>query len=121
MSAAPTPLPTVLQSLEELQQNLDEYKFVVLDTYTNFCLPCKQIAPTFAAYANEFKSVRFLKVDVQHVAEVADKYDVRSIPTFLFFVDGELQSKLTLKGADAAGLRQRIHQMSSSGMPGKGK
>ncbi|GIY49384.1 thioredoxin-2 [Caerostris darwini] len=59
-------------------------KLVVVDFHGTWCGPCKMIAPFFQELSEEYTDVVFLKVDVDENEEVADKYDVSSIPKFVF-------------------------------------
>lgn len=63
-------------------------KLVVVDFFATWCGPCRLIAPKVQEFSvsDDFKdSVVFLKVDVDDIEELATKYNVRCMPTFLFF------------------------------------
>ena len=90
-------------------QNFDELvikaeKLVIVDFWAEWCGPCKAIAPILDKISVEFSdNVLVGKVNVDEVKEVPVKYGIRSIPTLLFFSNGEitrqevgLQSKQTL-------------------------
>ncbi|MCH1921949.1 thioredoxin family protein, partial [Shewanella sp. A3A] len=63
-------------------------KVVIIDFTASWCGPCRFIAPVFAEYAKKFPGAVFLKVDVDELKEVAEKYNVEAMPTFLFIKDG---------------------------------
>jgi len=65
-------------------------KFVVIDFYAQWCGPCKQMAPKFEELSKKYPTVKFVKVDVDDVTEVADICEVKSLPTFMAFEDGQL-------------------------------
>lgn len=54
-----------------------------------WCGPCKVIAPQIVKMSNDWPSVRFYKLDVDEVPEVAQELGVRAMPTFFVFKDGE--------------------------------
>ena len=62
---------------------------VVIDMHAEWCGPCKIMAPEFEKAAKEIKGIKFGKVDVDQNQEIAMTYGVMSIPTTLFFKDGE--------------------------------
>uniref|UniRef100_A0A7S3YT87 Thioredoxin domain-containing protein n=1 Tax=Lotharella globosa TaxID=91324 RepID=A0A7S3YT87_9EUKA len=63
---------------------------VVVDFFAEWCGPCKMIAPVFKHLAENYKAVKFLKVDVDKQRAIAAKYEIKSMPTFKFFRDGVL-------------------------------
>ncbi len=57
--------------------------------------------------SEEFPQALFLKVDIDEFAPIAEKYQIESVPTFLFFKQGERLSEM-VQGANVAGLRKII-------------
>jgi len=71
---------------------------VVVEFWAQWCPPCKMMAPMLDALAGDFDTrLRVGKVDVDAHPELAARYDVVSVPTFLVFTDGELRR--TMVGA----------------------
>ena len=63
----------------------------VVDFWASWCGPCKIMAPHFDAAAKELKGkVSFGKVNVDENSSLANKFEVMSIPTTVFFKDGEV-------------------------------
>ncbi|CAI5955998.1 unnamed protein product [Closterium sp. NIES-64] len=70
----------------ELEKAAAADKLVVLDMYTQWCGPCKLLAPKVEALAEEMQDVVFLKLDCnQNNKPLAKGLGVRSVPTFKLF------------------------------------
>ncbi|MDP4552914.1 thioredoxin [Guptibacillus hwajinpoensis] len=64
---------------------------VLADLGAPWCGPCKMIAPVLDELDEETgEELKIVQLDVDSNPETARKYDVMSIPTLLFFKDGEL-------------------------------
>lgn len=81
-----------VKSVDEFHNILDEAvqndTYIIVDFYTTWCGPCKQLAPVYEELAQEYsedKTIKFLKVDVQELEELGDEYEIFSIPTLKFF------------------------------------
>ena len=60
---------------------------VVVDFYSDSCGPCRMMAPIFKKVAEEFKETAvFVKVDTNQQYELSSRFQVRSLPTFMWFV-----------------------------------
>ena len=63
----------------------------VVDFWATWCAPCRMIAPMVEQLAADYSGkVRVGKLDVDSNQKTAMRFNVRSIPTILFFKDGKL-------------------------------
>lgn len=61
---------------------------VLVDFWATWCGPCKMIAPVVEEVSNEVSNARFVKVDVDKNENLANKYQISSIPTLMVFKNG---------------------------------
>ena len=68
---------------------------VVVDFWAEWCGPCKMIAPVLDEIAREKAgTVKVGKVNVDNNPSLSARYKIRSIPTLLFFKDGQLHDQI---------------------------
>ncbi|MDO8558015.1 MAG: thioredoxin [bacterium] len=66
-------------------------KVVMVDFWAEWCGPCRRLAPTVEEVAKDFAGkAMVLKVNVDDHPSLAQRFNVRSIPTLLFFKDEEV-------------------------------
>ena len=64
---------------------------VLVDFWAPWCMPCRMIAPSVEAIANQYKEkLKVCKVNVDESPETATKYKIISIPTLCVFKDGKV-------------------------------
>ena len=67
---------------------------VLADFWAEWCMPCKLIAPALEEIANEYSGkLKIAKVDVDSEPDLAQKFNVVSIPTLLLFKNGEIANQ----------------------------
>lgn len=63
---------------------------VVVDCWAAWCGPCKSFAPTFEQAAKQREpAARFAKLDTEAVPSIAQRWNIRSIPTLIIFKQGK--------------------------------
>lgn len=68
---------------------------VLVDFHAEWCEPCHALEPVLAELAEEQAAlVRVLKVDVAQHRQVGDAYGVQTLPTLLFFIEGQVVARL---------------------------
>ena len=61
---------------------------VVVDFFATWCGPCKMLAPILDGIEGETPDVAFCRVDVDQAPDLARRFGIMSIPTLIFFRDG---------------------------------
>lgn len=76
----------------DFEQQVEQHEgLAVVDFWAAWCGPCRMIAPILDQLAVEYDGkVKVTKLDVDSNTKTATRFNVRSIPTLLFFKDGKL-------------------------------
>ena len=68
---------------------------VVVDFWAEWCGPCKMIAPVLDELAGEYDGkVKIAKVNIDEYQQLAINYGINSIPTLLFFKNGQVADQI---------------------------
>ncbi|XP_038161108.1 glutaredoxin 3 [Cyprinodon tularosa] len=91
-------------------------RLTVVHFHAAWAPQCGQMNEVMAELAKEHSSAIFLRLEAEAVLEVSEKYEISSVPTFLFFRAGEKVERLD--GAHAAELTAKVRRLAGSGGPG---
>ncbi|MDO5481020.1 MAG: thioredoxin [Candidatus Saccharibacteria bacterium] len=72
---------------------LESEKPVLVDFYADWCGPCRMIRPTLEEIAEENDKVKIVSVNIEDGEELAEKYEVSSIPCLVLFKDGKEEQR----------------------------
>ncbi len=89
--------PVMELTSHDFDQKKSENELLLVDFWAEWCGPCKSMHPIFTRMAKKYKSVRFARVNVDNAQDIAMRYGVQSIPTFIMFKKGEVAN--TMVGA----------------------
>jgi thioredoxin 1 len=84
-----------IKSSQQFEQDvLNSVNPVFVDFWAEWCGPCRVVGPVLDELSKEYgDKVNFVKVNVDQNGELAQKYNVFSIPTLAIFKNGEIVSQ----------------------------
>ncbi len=91
---------------------IDSNEVVVLDCWAAWCGPCRMLTPIIEQLAKERSDVVFGKLNVDHNRQIPMKYGIMSIPTLLYFKNGQLVDK-TLGALPRARIEEKLDNIIS--------
>ena len=69
---------------------------VLIDFYAEWCGPCRMMAPVVEQFAEEYDGrVKIGKINVDEESDLAARFGVQSIPSFIFIKDGKVVDRVT--------------------------
>jgi thioredoxin 1 len=90
-----------LNRLKDIQSDsfesevLQAQNLVLVEFGAEWCSPCVALIPTLQEVARAYEDkVKVLKVDVDQNTELAEKFEIRGMPTVMLFRDGKLQFRI---------------------------
>ena len=84
---------------------------LVIDVWATWCGPCMRLAPIIDQLATEYEGkVLIGKYNVDEESDMSTEFGIRSIPTLLFFKDGELKGQL-IGGSSKSEVETKINEL----------
>ena len=105
---------TVIVNDQNFAQEVEQAsELTIVDFWATWCGPCKLIAPILDQVATERAGqVKVAKLDVDANVQTATRFNVRSIPTLLFFKGGKLVDQV-VGAVPKSRIDERIAQLSA--------
>lgn len=101
---------STVHHIEDVQQFDDLLSraegLVIVDFSAEWCGPCKMIAPVFDELARGTPGAVFIKIDVDKTPELADRFEVQGMPTFIFIKNGDVKDRFA--GASPTKLKETL-------------
>ena len=72
------------------QEVLDRHETVLVDFWASWCGPCRMLAPVVDEIAEENPNLKVCKVNIDEQPELANQFQIMSIPTLMVFKDGKV-------------------------------
>jgi len=77
--------------MSELSELIKSEKLTLVDIWAQWCGPCRMMNPVIAEISNEMSEfVNVVKIDADTNKDILSEYNIRGIPTFLLFKNGEV-------------------------------
>ena len=88
---------------DNFDETVQKNACVVVDFWASWCAPCLAFSPIFEEVSRQFPEVVFAKVDIEKEPQLAEDFQIRSIPylmvfrhEFAVYADSGVQSKTNL-------------------------
>ena len=93
---------------------INKYPVVVIDNYTDWCGPCKSVAPHFAVLAQKYQNmypqqIIFVKENVDD--EFTGAPMIRGVPCFHFYIKGAYVKEFTVTGGSIEPVKEKLQQI----------
>jgi len=87
-------MPVIELTSQNFNQEIKNNNLLLVDFWAEWCGPCKSMYPIFTRMAKKYKQIRFARVNVDNAQDIAMKYEVQSIPTFIMFKNAEVVNRM---------------------------
>ncbi len=80
-------MTTVNTTKDNLEKTIAENEIVLVDFWASWCGPCRMFAPVFEKSSEKHQDITFAKVNTEEERELAEMFQIQSIPTLMVFRD----------------------------------
>jgi len=89
-----------------LMETTGDSRLVVVDFYTTWCKPCKEMNPIISRLAQSFPKTLFIKVNAEKCMDTSTEYNISGVPAFVFFRNNSVIDHI--QGKDPEQLERKI-------------
>ncbi|KAJ5893570.1 thioredoxin domain-containing protein [Penicillium taxi] len=97
--------------IKQFEDIISANKTVAAEFTARWCDECKSITPVFRKLSDQYPSITFVRIDVEKVGLLAQKYSVSYVPTFLFFKNGKKGDQL--QGYSKRALEKKVSELAA--------
>ncbi|KGP64459.1 thioredoxin [Legionella norrlandica] len=80
-------MPTQTITSAEFESLINNNEIVFIDFWAEWCAPCKQFSKVYEQVSDQFPAIIFAKINIEEQQELADFFEIRSIPHLMVFKD----------------------------------
>jgi thioredoxin 1 len=89
-----------LKTRDELKSFVKKHDVVIVKFKAEWCGPCKRISPYVSELMDHYKKITYVEVDVDEGGNIASYLKIRSIPTMVSYIDGDIHDILSSSSAE---------------------
>lgn len=73
---------------DQFEGLIQKNELIFIDFWAEWCAPCKQFATVYERVAQLHEKIKFVKINIEHEHELAETFQIRSIPHLMVFKQG---------------------------------
>lgn len=81
-------MPSLNITSTKFESIINENQIVFVDFWAAWCAPCKQFSKVYELVAEQFPSILFVKINIEEEQDLAEFFEIRSIPHLMVFKEG---------------------------------
>jgi thioredoxin 1 len=91
---------------------LESLEPVLLDFTATWCAPCRVVSPVIDKLSKEYEGkMKIVKMDIDEAPQTTNKFDIRGVPTFIFFRDGIEVERWVGAGKSEKDFKKKIEEL----------